>query len=121
MCLRGEDVRPVEALSERAARRRCGLARKRGAGRSSRSRKASGSASRAWALGRPSRFRGGSSRGLSVCDRALRQRICSQNRWRSAFGKKKGRDRKRPGPPARNAAMGSFFSPLQENVLNRRS
>jgi hypothetical protein len=55
-------------------------------------------------------------------------------RWWSAFGKKRGKNGKKPGPPvhddlverdftadAPNAAMESFFSLLQKNVLNRRS
>lgn len=55
-------------------------------------------------------------RGLAVCDRTV-WRICRDNGWWSAFGKKKGRGGKRPGPPVREDLVNRDFTADRPNQL----
>jgi len=46
-------------------------------------------------------------------------RICSENRWWSAFGKKRGRNGKKPGPPIHDDLL--EFQPMRASSTSARS
>jgi putative transposase len=46
---------------------------------------------------------------LSACDRTM-WRVCSANGWWSAFGKKRGKNGKRPGPPVHDDLVKRDFT-----------
>ena len=54
--------------------------------------------------------------GLTRCDRTV-WRICAANRWWSAFGKKRGNNGKKPGPPAHDDLVKRQFSAEKPNEL----
>ena len=54
--------------------------------------------------------------GLSGCDRTV-WRICADNGWWSAFGKKRGRNGKKPGPPAHDDLVKRDFTAQGPNQL----
>ena len=54
--------------------------------------------------------------GVAMAERTA-WRICSQNRWWSAFGKKKGRSAKKPGPPVHDDLVHRVFSAQAPNQL----
>ena len=54
--------------------------------------------------------------GQPMCRRTA-WRICSQNRWWSAFGKKKARSGKKPGPPVHDDLVNRDFSAEAPNEL----
>ncbi len=54
--------------------------------------------------------------GQSMCRRTA-WRICSENHWWSAFGKKKARSGKRPGPPVHDDLVNRDFSAEAPNEL----
>ncbi len=54
--------------------------------------------------------------GLTRCDRTV-WRICAANRWWSAFGKKRGNNGKKPGPPAHDDLVKRQFSAEKPNQL----
>ncbi|CAL8969480.1 Putative transposase InsK for insertion sequence element IS150 [Propionicimonas sp. T2.31MG-18] len=54
--------------------------------------------------------------GLSGCDRTV-WRICAANRWWSVFGKPRGRNGKRPGPPAHDDLVKRDFTAQGPNQL----
>ncbi len=54
--------------------------------------------------------------GQPMCRRTA-WRICSQNRWWSAFGKKKARSGKKPGPPVHDDLVNRGFSAEAPNEL----
>jgi len=53
--------------------------------------------------------------GYTVCDRTV-WRICSANGWWSAFGKKRGKNGKKPGPPVHDDLVHRVFT---AEALNR--
>ena len=54
--------------------------------------------------------------GHDACDRTM-WRICASNGWWSAFGKKKGKNGKRPGPPAHDDLVNRDFTADAPNTL----
>jgi putative transposase len=54
--------------------------------------------------------------GFSACDRTM-WRICSDNGWWSAFGKKRGKNGKKPGPPVHDDLVKRDFTALAPNRL----
>ena len=54
--------------------------------------------------------------GLTGCDRTV-WRICASNRWWSVFGKPRGRNGKRPGPPAHDDLVKRDFTATGPNQL----
>ena len=54
--------------------------------------------------------------GHTRCDRTV-WRICAANRWWSVFGKKRGKNGKRPGPPAHDDLVERQFSADRANQL----
>ena len=54
--------------------------------------------------------------GHTRCDRTV-WRICAANRWWSAFGKKRGANGKKPGPPAHDDLVERQFSADRPNQL----
>ena len=54
--------------------------------------------------------------GLTGCDRTV-WRICASNRWWSVFGKPRGRNGKRPGPPAHDDLVKRDFTAKGSNQL----
>lgn len=54
--------------------------------------------------------------GHTGCDRTV-WRICADNRWWSAFGKKRGRNGKKPGPPAHDDLVERNFNAERANQL----
>jgi putative transposase len=54
--------------------------------------------------------------GLSACDRTM-WRVCSDNGWWSAFGKKRGKNGKRPGPPVHDDLVQRTFTAQVPNQL----
>ena len=48
------------------------------------------------------------------CDRTV-WRVCAANQWWSAFGKKRGRNGKRPGPPAHDDLVERQFTAQRPN------
>jgi transposase InsO family protein len=54
--------------------------------------------------------------GFSACDRRV-WRICAANRWWSVFGKKRGANGKRPGPPAHEDHVRREFTAEAPNQL----
>ena len=54
--------------------------------------------------------------GVAMAERTA-WRICSQNRWWSAFGKKKGRSAEKPGPPVHDDLVHRVFSAQAPNQL----
>ena len=54
--------------------------------------------------------------GLSGCDRTV-WRICAANRWWSVFGKPRGRNGKKPGPPAHDDLVKRDFTAQGPNQL----
>ena len=54
--------------------------------------------------------------GVAMAERTA-WRICSQNRWWSAFGKKKGRSAKKPGPPVHDDLVHREFTAQAPNQL----
>ncbi len=50
------------------------------------------------------------------CDRTV-WRVCAANQWWSAFGKKRGRNGKRPGPPAHDDLVERKFAAEAPNTL----
>ena len=54
--------------------------------------------------------------GVAMAERTA-WRICSQNRWWSAFGKKKGRSAKKPGPPVHDDLVHRVFCAQAPNQL----
>jgi putative transposase len=54
--------------------------------------------------------------GLEACDRTM-WRLCRDGRWWSAFGKKKGKNGKKPGPPAHDDLVHRDFTAEAPNAL----
>lgn len=54
--------------------------------------------------------------GYSACDRTM-WRVCSSNRWWSAFGKKRGKNGKKPGPPVHEDLVRRDFTADAPNQL----
>jgi putative transposase len=54
--------------------------------------------------------------GSSACDRTV-WRVCSANGWWSAFGKKRGKNGKKPGPPVHDDLVERNFSAEAPNQL----
>jgi putative transposase len=54
--------------------------------------------------------------GQSMADRTA-WRICASNQWWSVFGKKRGKNGKRPGPPAHDDLVNRDFTAVRANVL----
>ncbi len=54
--------------------------------------------------------------GQSMADRTA-WRICTRNGWWSVFGKKRGKNGKRPGPPAHDDLVNRDFTAAQSNTL----
>lgn len=54
--------------------------------------------------------------GIAVADRTA-WRVCSENRWWSAFGKKRGRGGKQPGPPVHDDLVRRDFTATAPNML----
>jgi transposase InsO family protein len=54
--------------------------------------------------------------GHVACDRTV-WRICRDNSWWSVFGKKRGRNGKRPGPPAHDDLVRRDFTASRPNEL----
>ncbi|GAB3399436.1 hypothetical protein GCM10027569_01410 [Flindersiella endophytica] len=54
--------------------------------------------------------------GHVACDRTI-WRICTANSWWSVFGKKRGKDGKRPGPPAHDDLVRQVFTASAPNKL----
>lgn len=54
--------------------------------------------------------------GHQACDRTV-WRICRDNRWWSVFGKKRGKNGKRPGPPAHDDLVCRDFTATAPNEL----
>jgi transposase InsO family protein len=54
--------------------------------------------------------------GHTPCDRTV-WRICAANQWWSVFGKKRGANGKRPGPPAHDDLVERQFSAVRANQL----
>lgn len=54
--------------------------------------------------------------GHRACDRRV-WRLCSSNRWWSVFGKKRGANGKKPGPPAHDDLVRREFTASQPNRL----
>ena len=54
--------------------------------------------------------------GYSACDRTM-WRVCSSNRWWSAFGKKRGKNGKKPGPPVHDDLVRRDFTADVPNQL----
>jgi transposase InsO family protein len=54
--------------------------------------------------------------GYSACDRTM-WRVCSSNGWWSAFGKKRGKNGKKPGPPVHDDLVQRDFTAEAANQL----
>jgi hypothetical protein len=54
--------------------------------------------------------------GFSACDRTM-WRVCSANGWWSAFGKKRGKNGKKPGPPVHDDLVKRVFTADGPNQL----
>jgi transposase InsO family protein len=54
--------------------------------------------------------------GFSACDRTM-WRVCSTNGWWSAFGKKRGKNGKKPGPPVHDDLVNRDFTADAPNQL----
>lgn len=54
--------------------------------------------------------------GINVCDRTI-WRVCAENGWWSAFGKKKGKNGKKPGPPVHDDKVQRDFTADAPNQL----
>lgn len=54
--------------------------------------------------------------GLTACDRTM-WRLCRDGRWWSVFGKKRGKNGKRPGPPAHDDLVQRNFTATAPNRL----
>jgi putative transposase len=54
--------------------------------------------------------------GYSACDRTM-WRVCSDNGWWSAFGKKRGKNGKKPGPPVHDDLVERNFAAEHPNQL----
>ncbi|NED94009.1 IS3 family transposase [Phytoactinopolyspora alkaliphila] len=54
--------------------------------------------------------------GYSACDRTM-WRVCSSNGWWSAFGKKRGKNGKKPGPPVHDDLVQRNFTAGAPNAL----
>jgi putative transposase len=54
--------------------------------------------------------------GYSACDRTM-WRVCSNNGWWSAFGKRRGEERQKPGPPVHDDLVQRDFTADAPNQL----
>jgi transposase InsO family protein len=54
--------------------------------------------------------------GYTACDRTM-WRVCSDNGWWSAFGKKRGKNGKKPGPPVHDDLVARDFTAQAPNQL----